>query len=67
MPCYYTGSAEGDRALQAKEALDEMTSIACFAFSVLEEHNLLSTAPKAYRNWWSRHKTADRERVKKKF
>lgn len=72
MPCTYTGSLEGDRALDAQEyaeeleaSRDEMTALACAAFQVLEKQGLLGEMTFHQRKWWRSHKAADAARQKK--
>ncbi len=69
MPCTYTGSIEGDRALAAEqledaltEELDEMTALACAAFTQLEKYVGLGLMTPEQQDWWRRHKEADRIR-----
>lgn len=74
MPCTYTGSLEGDRAMAAEkrmdalvEARDEMTALACAAFQVLEQAGMLFRMTPEQRAWWERHKEADRIRKEKEM
>lgn len=62
MPCTYTGSLDGDRILGLEEALDEMTELACAAFTVLEKQGLLGEMTFTQRKWWRKHKAADAAR-----
>lgn len=70
MPCTYTGSIEGDRALVAEESIralkesrDEMTALACRAFRALEKHNALSELSHEDNEWWLDHKLKDNQRL----
>lgn len=63
MPCYYTGSAEGDAQLEAEIArkkLTEVTAMLCELcdFVESEERNL----PDHIAAWWDEHTKVDRER-----
>lgn len=81
MPCTYTGSLEGDRALAAEEALSKkvssltkVTQFLCYVLEKLEESK--STSVKIVTDtllkendelntWWKKHKERDKERIKK--
>lgn len=69
MPCTYTGSLDGDRIMgleqanaSARKALDEMTALACAAFTVLDSEGLLDKMTARQVRWWADHKAADRKR-----
>lgn len=77
MPCTYTGSLEGDRALAAQEALDRRERMLCALCTHLTEvlgeagteHVLKEAARKAdglkkgdIKRWWDAHRKADAER-----
>ena len=65
MPCYATGSAEGDAQLSAREARQEATEnarAACDALAVLEQFVEFNQLKPATQRWWRRHKKIDRER-----
>lgn len=62
MPCYYTGSAEGDARLAAREAhekLTSMTEIACQAMAALESLDELKLMSAEANEWWQEHKAID--------
>jgi hypothetical protein len=63
MPCYYTGSAEGDARLHAEEAQTELTKVTrllCSAMKAAERQRFLSAMPNDVRQWWREHKKIDR-------
>lgn len=65
MACYYTGSAEGDAQLAAKEAngkLTEATRLLCEACLILEHEEMILSTSKELQRWWNAHKKVDRER-----
>lgn len=73
MPCYYTGSAEGDRELAREEQAEklaakitELTRFLCAACQVIEAHKCDSGAglplPKGLDAWWNAHKKIDAKR-----
>lgn len=73
MPCTMTGSLEGDRALAATEAADNLsneltriTAAFCDLCTALERdpsaHKIIDYSPMAY-DWWVRHQEVDRKRV----
>lgn len=69
MPCYYTGSAEGDARYAAEQAndlanryrkeLDKLTDLLCKAGKCYERG---TPAPKELRDWWQKHKKEDAKR-----
>ena len=68
MPCYLTGSAEGDARLDAAEARKEVTKLTrllCEAMECLEHHGCDHISPAA-RSWWTAHKKVDAKRRSKK-
>ena len=69
MPCYYTGTAEGDARLAAQEAtteLTEVTRLLCKAMKVVERERLLKSMPDDVRDWWREHKVIDRKAQSRK-
>lgn len=63
MPCYHTGSAEGDANLAAEEARREVTTLTrllCQACERLEAHDIIMT--RDVKSWWDRHKEIDATR-----
>ena len=66
MPCYYTGSAEGDAKLAAQEThkkLTEVTRVACEALRMIEHMGDLGGLTAETRGWWIEHKKVDVERI----
>lgn len=61
MPCYYTGSAEGDANLAAKEARDALTEVTALLCSMCSAYENNQGVPAAVAKWWSQHKKMDRE------
>lgn len=64
MPCYMTGSAEGDARLAADEAraqVTKLTEILCAQMRALEkvDPGLIHKSAKA---WWEEHKKIDAQR-----
>jgi hypothetical protein len=74
MPCYYTGSAQGDKALYYKEALDKTTAMLCAVLSYNEHcFGISDTREMLYESadfkelrstseiadWWENHKLED--------
>lgn len=75
MPCTYTGSIEGDRALAASEALTEVTDNLCRVLTLVDAHNHLVSndeeaefrvieLPKDIEKFWREHKKIDAKRKK---
>lgn len=72
MPCTYTGSIEGDRALASSERLTEVTEMLCRTLTRFE--GILNTelnSPLAgvldddIVKWWEEHKVIDARRRKR--
>ena len=70
MPCYYTGSAEGDARLAAEETRERLgkeitnrTRLLCSICQTAEEAKL--TLPKDVQTWWNKHKKVDKKRKEK--
>ena len=64
MPCYMTGSAEGDARLaahEAREAATKLTRLLCAACAALEAAGLVDAANAELSDWWSEHKRIDTE------
>ena len=71
MPCYATGSAEGDAILAASEAskrLTEVTDMLCSVMRALEkrgrdgERFIEESCKTNVQKWWSDHKRIDAEK-----
>lgn len=67
MPCYVTGSAEGDAQLAAREAREAATlatRLLCEVMEVLPDgiRDGLYLAVPGLPVWWSKHQQIDRER-----
>lgn len=69
MPCYATGSAEGDARLSAQEARAEatrVTALLCRACRIIEQRvcKLKDGGPimAELSAWWAKHQKVDRER-----
>jgi len=75
MPCYYTGSAEGDNALIAKEALTKKTNTLSKVTAMLckmcelyddndeaNDNDEIKHMPDDIDKWWRKHKERDRKR-----
>ncbi len=71
MPCFYTGSAEGDAKLQAddaRKALTITTEMLCTVCALIDDHNTCHDAndfarldlPKDVKKWWKKHKKIDK-------
>lgn len=61
MPCYYTGSAEGDARLASEEAHKQVTKLAgllCESCLAMEKARL--KMPDGTAAWWNEHKTIDK-------
>lgn len=67
MPCTYTGSIEGDRALASEELITELTQRLCRAFEVLDSHNLTYSLPSKDKRWWKSHKKKTRQQKGKEM
>lgn len=73
MPCYATGSAEGDARLAASEAhrrLTEVTDMLCSVMQTIERErnglDFIDTKLKTnVQNWWAEHKRIDAEKQAK--
>lgn len=69
MPCYLTGSREGDMDLEMKELrarAQTVNAMLCEVCEVAEEHEFLDLLPVQVRAWWAQHKLQDeRERNRK--
>lgn len=67
MPCYATGSAEGDARLDANEAQAELTKVSdllCKACARMDLHHIPMQA--SVRKWWDEHQEIDRKRLKQR-
>ena len=65
MPCYVTGSAEGDAHLAAQEANEEATRVTemlCSVMRNLDNLGLSRFAPGNVQDWWKKHKRIDQQR-----
>jgi hypothetical protein len=62
MPCYYTGSAEGDRALSAQTTADALTEITDLLCKLCRSIDADKPMPKAVKKWWAAHKKVDEAR-----
>lgn len=69
MPCFYTGSAEGDRAYgleevvkEQKKELDRLTRLLCEAGRA---HHNKRRPNQEVRAWWVSHRCADEKRGEK--
>jgi len=65
MPCYLTGSPEGDARLTLQEAQENATNLCemlCIACRYIEHKDL--TIPIEIQRWWSIHKKIDKKRKK---
>ena len=67
MPCYYTGSREGDLALSLEEARTQVTRLTrmlCEANKHIDEHSsdyhYVSVRSPELDRWWKEHKVIDR-------
>lgn len=64
MPCTYTGSIEGDRAMAAAEKaekLTEVTAMLCEACKLLDRKQYTHELSQKTINWWYEHKKLDKE------
>jgi hypothetical protein len=68
MPCYMTGSAEGDAREAAHEAnlhLTQLTRMLCSVLLRLEEDNMLkSYTTTETQQWWKQHLELDARRLR---
>jgi hypothetical protein len=67
MPCYYTGTAEGDAKLQrneANKALTKVTRLLCRLCRHHDKYSLLDMPPEV-RKWWKKHQMIDNKRKAK--
>lgn len=69
MPCYYTGSAEGDAALAHEESnkkhkstITKLTRMLCDSCKEMEAKGI--EIPKSVKAWWIRHKKIDKKNEK---
>ena len=73
MPCYQTGSAEGDARLDAEEARKELTDttrMLCRLMTVLVEADVFKGTTfigkvDGLQEWWRLHQEIDRQRIEK--
>jgi hypothetical protein len=68
MPCYITGSAEGDARLSASEShakATEMADMLCSLCERIEKHKISIVLPDKVQLWWDNHKKIDAERIKR--
>lgn len=66
MPCYITGSREGDLELSSRQASQRATEAAraaCEALSIVEARGDLAECSAETQEWWAEHKRIDRERA----
>lgn len=69
MPCYYTGSAEGDAKLaysmdmqKMGQKLTELTQLLCEACKAIENStSSFNNASKELKKWWKEHKKIDKK------
>lgn len=75
MPCYYTGSAEGDAALAQKESSEKLakelsttTDLLCTTLKQLESTSpaAIKKLPANIQDWWKKHKKVDQRRSPKR-
>ena|SRR5579862_9145034 len=65
MPCYATGSAEGDARLDAQESREELTKVSrylCEAMTLIEKNAGLAYLSNGAKSWWKKHKAIDSRR-----
>lgn len=76
MPCYYTGSAEGDRQLAFDEAkkksnstITKLTQILCEVGEWADDQDFfeIENMPASFLKFWSNHKKTDKDRAQKAF
>jgi hypothetical protein len=70
MPCYLTGSAEGDARLSASESRAEVTKLAALLCKVCETYENTPEGSDVYLpsdvlSWWNEHKKIDAERLRR--
>jgi hypothetical protein len=72
MPCYYTGSKEGDAALAYEESvksltkkITKLTRLLCKTCEHIE-HLEVTFPSEEIENWWEKHKKTDAKRKGKK-
>lgn len=73
MPCYVTGSREGDLELNAQEAQTEATKatrLLCSVMSAIDEAANNGVSMRHYLpadavTWWAKHKKVDAKRKRK--
>jgi hypothetical protein len=72
MPCYYTGSAEGDALLGANEDISKLqkerlklTQLLCSICKTLDDSNGSFLMSAALRSWWKKHSKQDKKAKKK--
>jgi len=73
MPCYYTGSAEGDALLAADESINKarldrlkLTRLLCDICKTLDECNGSFLMSKELKSWWKKHSKQDKKAKKGK-
>jgi hypothetical protein len=68
MPCYATGTAEGDARLGEQEARAEVTKLTrllCTAMHIVSKATIWVTpATEELEEWWEEHQMIDRRRKK---
>lgn len=63
MPCFYTGSAEGDARLLVEEANSKLTMVTQLLCAVLETMEKRGQViPQGALEWWKEHKKIDAKR-----
>lgn len=68
MPCYYTGSAEGDvnlAATEARESLTKVTAMLCDTLDEVEREGILHFCSPETQAWWAEHQRIDAIRIEK--
>ena len=66
MPCYYTGSKEGDLQLSLQESHEATTKLArmlCTAMEHIEQTGCGLPIDVELTNWWASHKQLDADRA----
>lgn len=61
MPCYITGTAEGDEKLFHDEEMTKLTQMLCETLRALEASN--GKVPESVKSWWASHKKVDAKRL----